>query len=346
MNRPYIKSLSCLKKPIRLLSKFVFRSNLQKTANKEQHLDAHEYRSTLLNDEIGQKTTFRKQSIHDRLFQWGSITLISLWLGLFALVPHVLILISSVLKQRNLQQSGHSFTLTHYTSLLNPLYFRIFWHSFMLASTCTCICLALGYPFAWLLSQVKSRYKHLLLLLVIIPFWTSSLIRTYAIIAILKAKGILNTILLAAGIIDQPLQLLYTNSAVVIGLVYDLLPFMILPLYANFEKLDGRYLDAARDLGATRTIIFFRIMVPLTLPGILGGSLLVFLPAMSLFYIPDILGGAKSMLLGNLIQRQFLAAYNWPLGAALSMILIGILGCLLFVYGRVQKRGKIYQDFL
>src|SRR6185312_12778548 len=121
------------------------------------------------------------------------------------------------------------------------------------------------------------------------------------IVAILKVKGILNTLLLFVGFIQQPLQLLYSNTAVIIGLVYDLLPFMVLPLYANFEKLDTRYLDAARDLGASRWVLFFRVVMPLTLPGILGGSLLVFLPAMTLFYIPDILGGAKSLFLGNLI---------------------------------------------
>jgi len=282
---------------------------------------------------------------HDRLFRGGSIALVSLWLCAFTLIPHLFILIISFLEQSAHLRNPGSPTLKHYLTLLNPVYFQIFWHSFVLSTVCTLVCLIIGYPFAYLLSQVKSRYKHLLLLLMMIPFWTSSLIRTYAIVAILKVKGILNTLLLFVGFIQQPLQLLYSNTAVIIGLVYDLLPFMVLPLYANFEKLDTRYLDAARDLGASRWVLFFRVVMPLTLPGILGGSLLVFLPAMTLFYIPDILGGAKSLFLGNLIQRQFLSAYNWSLGAALSVVLAGMLVLILLLYYRIQKRGKIYDTF-
>ncbi|MCZ6914823.1 MAG: ABC transporter permease subunit, partial [Rickettsia endosymbiont of Ixodes persulcatus] len=206
------------------------------------------------------------------------------------------------------------------------------------------ICLCLGYPFAYILARLKSKYKSLLLFLVIIPFWTSSLIRTYAIISILKAKGLLNTILLSLGIIHQPLSILYTGTAVMIGLVYSLLPFMILPLYANIEKLDIQFIDAARDLGANTVIIFMRVILPLTLPGIVGGIILVFLPAMSMFYIPDILGGAKSLLVGNLIQNEFLSAHNWPLGSAVSMVLTLSMGLLLLVYRRVNKIGQQYES--
>lgn len=282
----------------------------------------------------------------DLFFRRTIITLVSIWLVLFALIPHLLILVSSFIEQDQSLQHSWLLTLTHYKALLNPLYFRVFWRSLGLASICTVITLMLGYPFAWALAQSQSRYQHVLLVLVIIPFWTSSLIRTYAIIAILKVKGLLNTFLLGCGLIHQPLQLLYTNTAVIIGLVYDLLPFMVLPLYANFKKLDFKYWEAAQDLGASTRLIFFRIMLPLTLPGILGGSLLVFLPAMSLFYIPDLLGGSKSLFLGNLIQRQFLMAHHWSLGAAMSIAFMGLLTLLLIGYGSIQKRGIIHQNLL
>jgi spermidine/putrescine transport system permease protein len=279
-----------------------------------------------------------------RLFKWICITLVGSWLVLFAFIPHLFILLKSF--QAPVYMGEQSPTLANYKALIfNPMYFRVFWRSFKLASICTVLCLILAYPFAWFLSQITTRYKHLLLLLVIIPFWTSSLIRTYAIIALLKVKGILNTLLLSLGVIQQPLQWLYTNTAVLIGLTYDLLPFMILPLYTNFEKLDSQYLHAARDLGASQWQVFSRVLLPLTVLGILGGSLLVFLPAMSLFYIADMLGGAKSLLLGNLIQRQFLSLHNWPMGAALSIILVSALGLLLGIYRLAQKQGKLfYQD--
>ncbi|MEN9916720.1 MAG: spermidine/putrescine transporter rane protein [Pseudomonadota bacterium] len=237
----------------------------------------------------------------DRLFKGSTISLIWLWLSLFALLPTLLVLITSFLENDPVHLFRWQFSLQNYQALLNPVYFKVFLHSFCVAGLCSLICLLLSYPFAYLLARLDSKYKSLLLFLVIIPFWTSSLIRTYAIISILKAKGLLNTVLLTLGIIHQPLTILYTSTAVIIGLVYSLLPFMILPLYANIEKLDTQFIDAARDLGANTVTTFTRVILPLTLPGIMGGIILVFLPAMSMFYIPDILGGAKSLLVGNLI---------------------------------------------
>ncbi|MES2142529.1 MAG: spermidine/putrescine ABC transporter permease PotB [Pseudomonadota bacterium] len=280
----------------------------------------------------------------DRLFKSANITTIWLWLSLFALLPILLVLITSFLENDPVQLVSWKFTLQNYIALINPLYLKVFLHSFLIAGLCTLICLCLGYPFAYILARLKSKYKSLLLFLVIIPFWTSSLIRTYAIISILKAKGLLNTVLLALGIIHQPLSILYTGSAVMIGLVYSLLPFMILPLYANIEKLDVQLIDAARDLGANTLITFLRVILPLTLSGIVGGIILVFLPAMSMFYIPDILGGAKSLLVGNLIQNEFLAAHNWPLGSAVSMVLTLSMGLLLLIYRRVNKIGQQYES--
>lgn len=268
------------------------------------------------------------------LFKWFSVSLIWVWLIIFALFPTLLVFLASLLHKNPLSLVSLPFTFANYKQLLNTAYLRIFLQSLYIAGTTTLLCLIIGYPFAYLIAQSERRYKALLLLFVIIPFWTSSLIRTYAIMAILKSKGILNTLLISLGIIHQPLQLLYSNTAVFIGLVYDLLPFMILPLYANIEKLDKTFIDAARDLGAKRITIFLKIILPLTLPGILAGTLLVFLPALTLFFVPVMLGGAKSILLGNLIQNQFLTLNDWPMGAATSVILIAIMGILLGLYWR------------
>jgi spermidine/putrescine transport system permease protein len=278
----------------------------------------------------------------DHVFKWTNMFIVWLWLSLFALLPILLVFLTSFLKNNPSKLINWKFTFQNYINLLNPIYFKVFWHSFSIAGFCTLICLCIGYPFAYLLARVRSKYKNLFLFLVIIPFWTSSLIRTYAIISILKAKGLLNMVLLSLGIIQQPLSILYTSTAVMIGLVYSLLPFMILPLYANIEKLDIRLIDAARDLGANTLIIFTRVILPLTLPGVVGGIILVFLPAMSMFYIPAILGGAKSLLVGNLIQNEFLAAHNWPLGSAVSIVLTLSMGLLLLIYQRANKIGQPY----
>ena len=233
-----------------------------------------------------------------------------------------------------------SFTLSNYQQLNHSIYIRIFEKSFFIAGLSTLLCLLLGYPFAYYIARIQNRWKNTLILLVIIPFWTSSLIRSYALIAIIKAKGILNSLLIALGIIHQPLSILFTNYAVIIGLVYNLLPFMILPIMTNVEKLDHRLVDAAHDLGANKLTTFRKIIIPLTLPGIIAGSIMVFLPAMTLFYISDILGGAKSMLLGNLIQNQFLIAQNWPLGSAVNIVLTLILATLILIYLWATRSNK------
>ncbi len=273
-------------------------------------------------------------------FRRFSIGLIWVWLAVFALVPDILMFITSILQPSDKELIRLVLTTNNYAQLFNTIYLKIFWHSFLMAGVASLICLIIGYPFAYILARSQSKHKSLLLLLVIIPFWTSSLIRAYAIMGLLKAKGILNTLLIHFDLIHRPLQLLYTNSAVMIGLVYTLLPFMILPLYANIEKLDSRLVDAARDLGASRLRIIRQIILPLTWPGILAGFMLVFLPAMSMFYIPDILGGAKSMLLGNLIENLFLEARDWPMGATVSIALTLLMVLLLLIYSRTAKNSK------
>lgn len=269
-----------------------------------------------------------------KLFKSISISVIWFWLSVFALTPIALTLIISLADQ---EIKSFIPTISNYSELFNTGYLKVFIHSLSLSTICTLICLVIGYPFSFIISRTKSAYRSFLLLLVIIPFWTSSLIRTYAIMAILKAKGILNTALLTFGLINQPLELLYSTTAVIIGTVYDLLPFMILPLYTSIEKLDQTYLEAAKDLGASWSTIFIKIIIPLTIPGIIAGSLLVFLPSMTMFYIPVLLGGAKNMLIGNLIEHQFLSANNWPLGTAISMVITLIMAIFIVIYWHNSK---------
>jgi spermidine/putrescine transport system permease protein len=248
-----------------------------------------------------------------------SLYLIYTWLIVFSLVPLCVVFLVSVLSKNTAHWVSLPLTLTSYGSLFTASFAKVFLRSVMMALTTTLLCLCLAYPFSYLL--IKSKHQSLLILLIIIPFWTSSLIRTYALIAILKANGILNTLLLTLHVIDHPLSLLYTNFAVLSGLIYTLFPFMVLPIYTNMERFDFRLMEAARDLGANRLHLFFRVFLPNTTRGIVSGCSLVLLPAMTLFYIPNVLGGARSILLGNMIQNQFLVLENWPQGAATSMVL-------------------------
>jgi spermidine/putrescine transport system permease protein len=279
----------------------------------------------------------------DNPFKSFSLSVVWAWMFLFALLPFGLIFGASFLSHSDNNLLELPLTLQNYLQLNNSIYLRIFENSMLIAGTATFICLILGYPFAYIVTRMHGYAKSICLMLVIIPFWTSSLIRSYALIAIIKGKGVLNAVLLALGIIHEPLSLLFTNTAVIIGLVYNLLPFMILPIMTNIERLDYRLVDAARDLGANRFTTFRRVIIPLSMPGIIAGCILVFLPAMTLFYISDILGGAKAILAGNLIQNKFLIAENWPMGATLSIMLTLILIALILVYlwsMRGNKKGE------
>ena len=268
-----------------------------------------------------------------------SIGLVSLWLGLFAFASTSIVLVMSFLSKGENDTILWHFTLANYKQLFNPIYITIFFRSLLMAGAATLLCLLIAYPFAFCITRTKKTMKPWLLVLLIIPFWTSSLIRSYAIMALLKTHGLVNQFLFWLGIIHQPLDLLFTNTAVMIGLVYNLLPFMVFPIYANLEKLDHRLIIAARDLGANHLQLFFRIMLPLSIPGIMAGIMLVFLPAMTLFFIPDILGGAKSMMLGNLIQFQFLTQFDWPQGAATSVMLTLLLGLFIWFQQLLKRQN-------
>ena len=266
--------------------------------------------------------------------------LLPLWLTVFTLLPMLMVIAVSFLRRDESGFVAPVLTGDNYARLLDPIYLKVFGHSLGMAALATFLCLLAGYPFAYLLSRVRATWRPLLLTLVIVPFWTNSLARVYAMRGILAAKGPVNNLLLALGVIDEPIRLLYTGAAVTLGLVYVLLPFMILPLYSSFEKFDRRLVEAARDLGAGRFATFRHVIVPLTTPGIAAGSLLVFLPALGMFYVTDVLGGARGLLIGNFLKDQFLDARDWPFGAAASVLVIALLFLFLAVHA-LSRRGLV-----
>jgi len=277
------------------------------------------------------------QSIRQQPFRAAVLVLVWGWLLFLVLTPNMLVVGASVMTRDPANFISLPLNLDAYRQLFNPLYLEVFLHSLYMAAMTTLVCLLIGYPFAWALSRVEKRRQILLIFLLIIPFWTNSLVRTYALKLILATNGLLNSALMSLGIIDEPAQLLYTEGAVIVGLVYLLLPFMILPLYSVFEDLRQDVLLASHDLGAGRFATFKNVIVPLTLPGVLAGVMLVLLPAMGLFFVPDILGGSRNLLVGNVIKNQFLDARNWPFGAAASIVLTLTMALLMFAH-RLSKR--------
>ncbi|HBV91950.1 spermidine/putrescine ABC transporter permease PotB [Pantoea sp. B550] len=270
-------------------------------------------------------------------FQKGVIVLIVGWLALFVFVPNLMIFVTSFLTRDDAHVVSAMLTFRNYTRLLDPLYAQVLLHSLNMALIATIGCLLLGYPFAWCLTKLTPRLRPLMLFLLIVPFWTNSLIRIYGLKIFLSTRGWLNDFLLSLGLIDKPFRIMYTPEAVILGLIYILLPFMVLPLYSSLEKLDKPLLEAARDLGAGKLQTFFRIILPLTMPGIIAGCLLVLIPAMGLFYVADLMGGAKNLLIGNVIKSQFLNIRDWPFGAATSIVMTLLMGLLLLIYWRAAR---------
>lgn len=261
------------------------------------------------------------------------------WMALLALVPYLMLVGASFFERGTDTLVRPDLTLSNYLHLLSPTVFTMAADSVALAAVAALLCLLVGYPFAAILAHAPARIQPLLLLLVMIPFWTNSLIRTYALVMLLKADGVVNSLLLHAGLIAEPLRLMYTPVAVFIGLVYTLLPFMILPLYAALKTVDPQLLEAGRDLGAGRVRNFLHITVPLTMPGIIAGTMLVFLPALGMFYIADILGGARTMLVGNYIRDQFLVFRDIPTGSAASVTMTVAMGLLLVLHHLARRRS-------
>lgn len=267
------------------------------------------------------------------------------WLAVMVLAPHLLVLATSFMTADIQHLAVWPLSLDGYAKVFQPIYFDVFLHSLWLSAVATVLCLLIGYPFAFILARQKPVWRNVLLVLMMLPFWTNSLIRTYAIKIILGKKGLVNTLLVGTGIVDEPLSLLYTEFAVIFGLVYILLPFMVLPLMASFEQLSREYVEAARDLQANAWQRLWHIYLPLTSPGIVAGCLIVFLPAMGMFYVADLLGGSTNLLLGNVIKNQFLVVRDWPFGSAFSVTLIVMMALMLAVYYQanrlVQRQGGL-----
>jgi spermidine/putrescine transport system permease protein len=266
----------------------------------------------------------------------GLLTPVTLWLGLFFLVPLLFILAYSFGTSGIYGGITLGFNPGNYLKVFDPLYLEIVVRTLVIALINTLICLALGYPLAYFIAFKGGRWKNALILLVMIPFWTSLLLRAYAWVVILGGNGIANRTLQFLGITDGPIDLIFTPQAVLMGMVYSYLPFMILPLYATLERFDVSLKEAAKDLGASRWHTFWRVTFPISMPGVIAGSILVFIPSAGEFVIPNLLGGARTVLMGNLIQQQFLQARDWAFGSALSVMLAALLlGAIMFYIRKV-----------
>jgi spermidine/putrescine transport system permease protein len=278
-------------------------------------------------------------------FRFWAIGLVSVWLAFFVLMPNMLVVVTSFLTQDTASIVSLPVTGDNYSRTLDLLYLQVLWDSLEMSLIAMVICLFIGYPFAMCIASLPKKWHSFVIFLVILPFWTNSLVRTYALQFLLGNQGIINNLLMAMGVISEPIQLIYTQFAVIVGLCYILLPFMVLPLFSSIEKLDMRLHQAAQDLGAGVWSRFWHITIPLTSPGIIAGCLMVLLPAMGMFYIADMLGGAKNLLLGNVIKTQFLVTRDWPFGSALSVLLIVLLGLMLWLYYKaanfVSKQGGL-----
>ena len=255
---------------------------------------------------------------------------------LFLVGPIVYMVVLSFLTRGETWGVVPEFTLKNYTDIAQPVYLQTFGQSLQLAIISTLLVTALGYPFGYFMAKLGPKWKKRTMLLLMIPFWTSSLIRLYGWIIIFRAGGVLDTVLQGLHITEEPLKLLYTYPAVVVGMIYALLPFMIFAVYSSAEKLDFSLVEAARDLGASPMKAFLTVSLKLTLPGLLSGVVLTFVPSMGLFFIADILGGNKVVLVGNVIQEQLMKAHNWPFAAALSVVLLVLTTVIIWLYRKLS----------
>jgi spermidine/putrescine transport system permease protein len=256
------------------------------------------------------------------------------YLFVFMVVPLILVGVLSFLSRGTYGQVEFRFNLSNYTRLWDPLYGKILVYSLGVGVATTVLSLVIGYPLAYYIARAPARQRSLLLFLVLLPFWTNFIIRIYAWIMILREGGFLDSFMHWVGLGNASLHLLYTPTAVMIGMLYEFLPFMVLPLYTSLEKIGNDVMEAAADLGAPPLQVFLRVTLPLSFPGMSAGTILVFIPAMGMFVIPDLMGGAKTILIGNVIRNQFLTARDWPFGAAASMILMVLTMIFTFYYAR------------
>jgi spermidine/putrescine transport system permease protein len=283
---------------------------------------------------------------------WGLFPALAI-IGVFMLIPMGIVAVYSFLRANSYGGVFPEFSIAAYRQfffeldlddslLFNPAYLYIFGRSILLALVSTVLCMVISFPVAYYMARQPENRKNILVMLVTIPFWTNLLIRTYCWILILRDNGVINNTLMGLGILNEPIPMLYTNFAILVGLVYTFLPFMILPMYSTLEKLDVKLFEAAHDLYATRWQLLRRIVIPLSMPGIVAGFVLVFIPALGAFVAPDLLGGGKNLMIGSLIQLQFSSSRNWPFGAAASLILLALVLISLMLYARTPaaKAGR------
>jgi len=278
---------------------------------------------------------FRK---HPSLQAWTLLLPSAFWLFVFFIAPLFIVLAYSFLERGTYGGVVWNFTLENYKRTFDPLYFNTFLRSFYIAAITTFFTLLIGYPLAYYIATRPAKRRGTLVLALMIPFWTNFLIRNYAWLTILRTNtGLINVTLMSLGIIQKPLPLFGNDLAIVIGLVYGWLPDMILPIYATLERLDPSLLEAASDLYASGTKVFLRVIWPLSLPGVVAGSMLVFIPSLGAFVTPAILGGGKSLMIGNIISNQFLAAHDWPFGSAISFVMMAVMLIATLIYFRTTS---------
>ena len=275
----------------------------------------------------------------NKFYKWLFTAPVIIYSLLLILAPLVYIFVISFFKSDSYGGMEYVFTLGNYIQLFNMVYLRIFMQSIIIALIVTFICILIAYPFVLAISHKNAKMQKIFITLVMIPFLTNSLIRMYGFVVLLRKSGVVNTLLMGFGIINNPLRLMYNNLGIIIGMVYTLLPFMILPLNSSVSSIDYKLLEAACDLGANKRQRFLNIILPATKPALFNGSLMVFTPALGYFFIVDVLGGGKIMILGNLIKNQFLTARNWPFGAAISVFLLLITFAIIGLYRR--SGGKL-----
>lgn len=259
-----------------------------------------------------------------------------MWSLVFIVFPLILIIVYAFNNSSGMSLEGYGITFDNFRRVFEPLYIKIFFVSILLAITSTVLCVLIGYPVAYFISRMKDKWRNSLMLLFVVPMWMNFLLRTYAWLTLLGNNGLINKILGLFGI--APLNLMYNMSAIMLGMVYNFLPFMVLPIYSTLVKIDKSLIEAARDLGATNSQIFKKVILPLSLPGVYTGITMVFIPAISTFVIPDLLGGNRFYLIGNLIEKQFTFTGDWAFGSAISIVLIAIMFILLLLQNLFEKK--------
>lgn len=275
------------------------------------------------------------------VLKWVSVLPVSFWMLLFVVVPLLYVFMMSFMNKGMYGGISLGFSLNNFIQVFQIDYLRIYGASIFMALLTTVICLAIAYPFTLFISQKSKVIQTVFMALVVLPSVVNSLVRLFGWVTLLRKTGVVNSFLLRFDIIQNPISFIYNNLGVVIGMVYLLIMFMILPLYSSMEKIDHSLIEAASDLGAKKSAVLWEIIFPLTVPGIFAGCVMVFIPSLGYFFVSDVLGGGTSLTMGNLIKNQFMVAQNWPLGAAMSIMLILITLLVLYVYG---KRGGNIED--